>query len=187
MIVIGGGAAILVGRGRDNNSFKLINTATGASQEVKSGTDAYIAVDSCNVLTESIAVQVVGAGAVKGNTSAGNVSNSDLSVSNCVYTLSPASGAVLEKANNTKVASVLVRAPKTKAGADSNKAIFSSSKPAGVQDVSGVGDKAFFNPKFGQLNVLKGSNDYIVTSHTGGALSGTLETDKKLSDVLTYK
>ncbi len=44
--------------------------------------------------------------------------------------------------------------------------MFGPSKPAGVQDVSNVGDKAYWNPSFGQLNVLKNGNWYILSNGT---------------------
>jgi len=185
VIVVGGGAALLISRGKDNNSVKVTNTSTGQSQEVKTGNAAFIAVDACDVLTENVAKQILGDGATKGDTSAGNVSSDAVSVSNCIYSVKIDPNAT--KANNTKGVSVLARGAKTQIGADSNKAQFGSAKPTGVQDVSGVGDQAFYNPKFGQLNVLKGSNWYIVSNYSGGATTGTIESDTQLAKLLNFK
>lgn len=187
VIVVGGGAAILVTRGNDSNSAKVTNTNTGQSQDIKTGTSALIAVDACDVLTESAAKQILGDGATKGDTSAGNASSDAVSVSSCVYTAKIDPNVKVVKANNTKGVGILARAAKTKTGADTNKAQFGSAKPAGVQDVSGIGDDAFFNPKFGQLNVLKGNNWYIVSNYSGSATGGTVESDTQLANLLNFQ
>ena len=183
VIVVGGGAALLISRG--NNSVKVTNTSTGQLQEVKTGNAAFVAVDACDVLTENVAKQILGDGATKGDTSAGNVSSDAVSVSNCIYSVKIDPNAT--KANNTKGVSVLARGAKTQIGADSNKAQFGSAKPAGVLDVSHVGDQAFYNPNFGQLNVLKTSNWYIVSNYSGSATTGTIESDTQLAKLLNFK
>lgn len=161
-------------------------SASSATKDVKTGKAAIVNVDACDVLTSDIAKQILGDTAVKGETSAGNVSNENISVTNCVYTAEIDPNAL--KFNNTNGVSVLARSAKSDTGATENKANFDSDKlPAGTQNVSGVGDKAFFNPKFGQLNVLKGGNYYIVTNYKGKILDATLEDDKALAELLTFK
>ncbi len=186
VIVVGGGAALVVSKGSDNNSVKVTNTATGKSQEVKTGSSAYVAVDACDVLTEAAAKQVIGDGAVKGDTSAGNISSDAVSVSNCVYTYkSVTTGPALDQARSTDAIGVLVRAAKSKVGADSNVAQFGSAKPATDEDVSGYGDAAFWNPALGQLSILKGNNWYIINHYTGlNATKGTLDQAKQLAEAI---
>lgn len=179
VIVIGGGV-YFVTKGSDDKP------ATGQSQTVATGSDVLVAVDACDVLTDSVATQVLGAGATKGDTSAGNASSADVTVSNCAYTLkSTTGGSALAQVQGTHAAGLLVRAAKSQTGADSNKAQFGSAKPSGVEDVSGYGDKAYWNPQFGQLNILKNGNWYILTNYVGtNPTKGTLDQAKQLADAL---
>lgn len=187
VIVVGGGAFIITRDSDDGNKVTVTNSATGKSTKVATGESAIINVDACEVLTDGIAQQILGAAAKKGDTSAGNASSESVSVSNCVYTLRPETGTIVEKSANTRGVAILARSAKDKTGGESNKAQFGPAKPAGVEDVSGIGDAAFWNPKFGQLNVLKGNNYYIVSSYKGRATQGTLEMAKELARLVTFK
>lgn len=186
VVVVGAGTAIIISRGSDDSSVKITSQKTGQSQEVKTGEDALIAVDACDVLTEAAAKQVIGDGAKKGDTAAGNVSSDDVSVSNCVYNYkSVTTGPALQQLQSTESVGILARAARTKLGAESNKAVFASQKPAGVQDVSGYGNKAFFNPSTGQLNILKGNNWYILSHYTGvSSNKSTLAEATELADAV---
>lgn len=186
VIIVGGGVAIAVTHGNHKNSAKVTNKTTGQSQQVKTGSDAYVAVDACDVLTEAAAKQVIGEGAVKGSTHATSASSADVSVSDCVYLFkSDTTGSALAQAESTNAVGVLVRAALSKAGADSNKAQFGSSKPATDQNISGYGDAAFWNPTLGQLSILKGNNWYIVNHYIGiNATKGTLDQAKQLANVI---
>lgn len=186
VVVVGAGTAIIISRGSDDDSVKVTNSATRKSQEVKTGNAALVDVDACDVLTDAAAKAVIGDGATKGDTSAGNASSDDVSVSNCAYNYkSVTTGPALDQLKSNDSVGLLVRAAKTKTGADSNKAVFGSQKPANVQDVSGYGDKAFFNPAYGQLNILKGGNWYILSHYKGvSGTSGTLEQAKQLADAI---
>ena len=48
--------------------------------------------------------------------------------------------------------------------------------------MSDIGDKAFFNPQFLQLNILKGGNWYIASSYSGRPTSATIESDTQLAN-----
>lgn len=187
VIVIGGVSAVLIIRNNGDKNTTVTDIKTGQSTDVKTGSNAIIAVVACDVLTEATAKNILGDAAAKGDLpAASQVSTKDVSVSSCVYTakIDPAAAVRL---SNTKGVSVLVRAAKTNSGSDSNKSQFGSAKPAGVQDVAGIGDAAFFNPQFGQLNVLKGGNWYILSNYSGGSSTGTVESNKKLADLLVLK
>lgn len=160
-------------------------TNTAVNTTVKTGGDAVVLVDACDVLTAAVAKNILGDAAAKGDLPGSQASTQDVSISSCVYTAKIDPTAAV-RISNTKGASVLIRAAKTKAGADSNKSQFGANKPAGVQDVDGLGNTAFFNPQFGQLNVLKGGNWYILSSYSGSA-NGTLESDKTLANSLELK
>lgn len=168
------------------NSAKVVDVQSGKTINIKTGSDAIVSVDACDILTSTIAKQILGDAAVKSIAPASQISTKDVSISDCVYTarIDP-SGAV--STSNTKGVNVLVRAAKTSAGVESNKSQFGSNKPAGVQDVDVIGDAAFFNPQYGQLNILKGGNWYIVTNYSGTAGVGTMESDKQLADLIELK
>ncbi len=186
VIVVGAGVAIIVTRGSDENSVRITNDSTGQSKEVKTGEAAIINVDACDVLTEAAAKQVIGAGAEKGDTSAGNVSTDDVSVTNCVYTYKAVTtGPILDQLASVDHAGLLVRSAKTKTGAESNKTPFTTAKPAAAQDVSGYGEAAYYNPAMGQLNILKGGNWYILSKYKGTSGTSTSLTElKTLADAL---
>ncbi len=185
VVVIAGGGVFLITKNNKNDDIKVTNTNTNQSTDVKTGSDAIVKVDACEVLTESVAKQVLGDGATKGDTSAGNASTDDVSVSNCTYTLKPSTGGSgLQQVQNTSVAGLLVRSAKSKVGADSNKSVFAN-KPSGAEDVSGYGDQAFWNPQYGQLNILKGGNWYIISQYTGvNSTKGTIDQAKALADAM---
>lgn len=180
VVIVAGGVTYVIVANSDNSSPKADTNST--SHTVKTGNSTYIAVDACDILTASVAQQILGAGATKGDTSAGNVSSDDLSVSNCVYTVK--TGATPSSSNSV---GILARAAKTATGAASNQAQFGSAKPAGAQDVSGIGDKAYYSPTYKQLNVLKGNNWYIVTNSVGSVTNATLESDTQLAKLLLFK
>lgn len=184
VVVVGAATAIVVARGDDEP--KSPATTKTQKTNVATGKKALVAVDACDVLTSSAAKKVLGDQAEKGDTSAGNASTDDISVSNCVYTFKGlTTGPIKEQLASIKTAGVLARAAKTDAGAASNKTPFTTAKPAGVQDISGYGDKAYFNPATGQLNILAGNNWYIISNYTGTSpTAATLDQVKVLADAI---
>ncbi len=158
------------------------NPAT-ATNQIQSG-DEFKGVDACTVLTQDVATQILGADNKKGDTSAGNVSTDALSVSNCTYSTNYTVG---QPISSVKAVSILVRAAKNSTGKDSNNNSFGPGRPAGAQTVSGYGDDAFWNPTYGQLNILKHNNWYILSSGSSSLTTRTLDDAKKLADLLIDK
>lgn len=185
-VIIVGGISVVITRNSGDESVKVTNAINGNSDDMKLGSGAEISVDACAILNEAIAKTVLGDNAKKGDLPNSEVSTKDVSVSSCVYTAKINPSAPVRIAN-TKGVGLLVRAGKTNAGKKSNQDQFSTYKPSGVQDVVGLGDSAFFNPQFGQLNILKGGNWYIVTNYSGNAMGGTLDTNKTLANLLSLK
>lgn len=179
-LLVVGGAFLIIGSGSgdDTKTSKVTTRANSTS-------DSFIAVEACDVLTEAAAKKVLGDSATKGDTAAGDVATDDVSVSNCVYTVKSTGGTIKEQLQNSTSAAVLARGAKTSKGAEGNKYVFGEGKPAGVQDVSGYGDKAYFNPDYGQLNILKGNNWYIISNQKGPKTTeATLEQAKALGDAI---
>ncbi len=185
VIVVAIGGYFLTQKNTDSSKPNSSASSTSATKENVSSKDApLVAVDACNVLTDQAAKQLLGEAAVKGAVPPSVGATGDISVSNCTYYTKSDTGSIMEQAASKKTASVLARSAKTKTGADSNKVSFTSGKPADSQDVTGYGDKAFWSPKMGQLNILKGNNWYILTYYTGTKPNGVLDQVKQLADAI---
>jgi hypothetical protein len=111
---------------------------------------------ACNVLTPAIARKVIGADASTGSTPQPQASTSSVSVTNCSY----------YSATSKKTVSLLSRSALDQSGADTNSGQFTTGLPAGAKKISGYGDAAYWSPTFGQFNILKHDNWYILS--TGG-------------------
>jgi hypothetical protein len=114
---------------------------------------------ACDIFTLADAKKVLGNNAVKSSNSSPDLSTQNIKASECNYTQTAtpqptASGA------STLTASLGLRAATNSAGQTSLKSAFASNKHADAQTVSGYGDSAYWDPLYGQLNVLKGSNWY---------------------------
>ena len=134
--------------------------------------------DACNYLTEAVAVKVLGAGAEKG-ISNGGAASEDISVSTCTYTSKV--GDSLADIKNMRTATLLVRSPLTAAGAASNDEPFDNRK-TGAITVSGYGEKAYWDPELGQLNVLKGGVWLIISLGKSALAEHTIDETKRLAD-----
>jgi hypothetical protein len=137
--------------------------------------------DACNYLTAVVATQVLGAGAEKGTGNA-PVTSSDISVSTCIYTSKP--GATVADVKNMRSATLLVRSPLTAVGAASNDEPFDNQK-TGAITVNGYGEKAYWDPELGQLNVLKGGVWLIMSLGKSSATDvKSLDEAKQLADLI---
>ena len=179
VVVIAGGAAayLLIAKpGGDNNSSKKTDTVSVAPLS---------SVTACDVLTEDVAKAILGDDVTQPDGSIGDISTSDIAVTNCNFTtkITSTDTSSLPKASGV---SVLARVAKTQAGATDNKTQFNS-RPDGVEDVAGLGDSAFYNPSFRQLNILKGNNWYIVTHYIDTITNANLDSDKKLAEKIQFK
>lgn len=126
----------------------------------------YKKVEACTAFTQADAEALLGAGAKKGDALGGDTSSDDINVSICTYSQSA----------TTKTASLLARSAKTAAGATSNHGQFTTQLPAAAQTVTGFGDAAYWDPTYGQLNILAHNNWYILSS------GGLRPADKSLDD-----
>ncbi len=133
---------------------------------------------ACAVLTQEIAKSVLGSVGEETPPPPEN-SNDDVSVTSCVR-----ANAVTGLDRPMSV-SLLMRVAKSVTGAKANESVFQAGGlPSGAMEVSGYGDAAFWNPTFGQLNILKGGNWYIVSSGPIDPKKHTLEGTKPLADAI---
>ena len=137
-------------------------------------------VDACVVLTPQIATAYFGEVPEKSDTPSSQTSSDDINVSNCSYSTK----FVIGQAGKMRTAGLLARSAKTQVGADSNKSEFTDQRPQDAQSVSGYGNDAFWSPTYGQLNILKGNNWYIIQAGYTTLASRTLDDAKKLADQL---
>jgi len=187
LLMIIAGAVLLVALGavlvlrpdsNDKGSNNASNTDTSSADSKNLG-----AKDACNYLTQAVADEVLGAGAMKGDTNA-NTQSEDVSVSTCIY--SSKTDNSVESIRNMTSATVLLRAPLSNVGGDSNHEPFDNLK-AGAQPVEGLGDDAYWDPEFGQLNVLKKNAWFIISSGKARAGDRTLAETRKLADLIIPK
>lgn len=134
---------------------------------------------ACDLLTMDEAKSLLGDTTINGvNTLP--VQQGNLTVSKCSYSDG------LPDTANAVVAAIVVRSGINDIGIEINKAQFLSGKPsAGIQDVEGVGDQAYFNTGLGQLNVLKDST-WILVSYglASSPQANTLEDTIKLTKLV---
>lgn len=172
-----GTVAVLVGK--NNGNKNKVEDKSGMSHKEHGDAGHLGKREACDYFKQADADQLLGAGSQKGSLNA-DASSSDVHVSTCTYTTK---AETLEEARNMRTASVLVRAPLTETGAESNETPFQN-RPQGAQDVSGYGDQAYWDPSMGQLNVLKDNTWLIISNGKSHASDRTLDEAKKLADIV---
>lgn len=184
ILFLGAGAIIFLAKPADKKNATTPNASPTVAQ---TETKPFSPPKACDVLTIENARKILGDNAEKTELPGGGTASSeDIEVSQCAYT-QPGSN-TLESIRNQKQASILVRGAKTQKGADSNKEVFTGSlKPANVQDASGYGDAAFWNPEFGQFNILKNGNWYILSAGVSRPGEKSVDEAKTLADLLISK
>lgn len=128
--------------------------------------------EACGVLTNSIAQQVAGNGAIKQPT-VPSVKVGTFNGSFCAY--SGSKGTI----------SLYVRSPLSTAGIDAIAKQFGSARPKKTQDVSGYGQAAYWDQQYYQFNVLKDSTWYVISAGSSTDYkSRTLDQAKHLADLI---
>lgn len=121
---------------------------------------------ACDIYTLDIAKKYLGATAKKGDTASSDskTEGPETIVSSCLY----------ENTDEiSKILNIQLIAAKTDAGRSWNKNTFETApkevakitgdKPPALKDISGIGDKAYWNPAMGQLVVLVDDSKYFLT------------------------
>ncbi len=113
-------------------------------------------------------------------------SSENIEVVDCTYSQKPSTAS--NPAEKLKSSSVLIRSPKNSIGQEYNKYGFNEGRPAGMQDVSGYGQKAYWDPKLGLLNVLE-NNKWVILSNgvTSAPTERNLDDTKKLADIVVHR
>ena len=177
-LIIGGVAAAILVVGGGLWWF-LQPKDEGTGQQPGQNTSFAGAKDACAYLSDTVAVRVLGAGAEKGTVTPAATSD-DVSVSTCTYSSKATS---LEDVKNMRSATLLIRSPLTAAGAKSNEVPFDTLKTGAIV-VSGYGEKAYWDPEIGQLNVLKGGAWLILSLGKSSLAEKSLDETKQLADLI---
>jgi hypothetical protein len=152
-------------------------TSDGSSAQKSSGNYPNQKKSACDILTTDIAKTLLDS---VGDETAPvpDSSSADIAVSTCVRT-SAVAGAKSDSV------SLLMRVAKTATGATSNESVFAEGAlPSNAEPVRGYGEQAFWNPAFGQLNVLAKGNWYILSSGPIDPAKHTLADTSELADAI---
>lgn len=178
------GTYLLTAKSSDNNS--------GSTSLVTSkGSDSpLIPVTACDVLTDDVVHEVIGKDVKKvtqpASATATASGSNDNNITLCSYMNSPAASSDASVTPKIDGATLLVYSAKTTAGAKTNRTQFTTTSQD-TQKVDGLGDVAFYNKTFRQLNILKGNNWYVVTNFKDTILNSTLQDDIALAKKLQLK
>lgn len=141
----------------------------------------YQPIKSCSLLTPARAEQLLGDKVI--NTEKNDpVIAGDTATSKCAYSDEN------PDQNSMAVAAIAVRSAINDNGITQTRNDFSASKPtAGVENVTGVGDSAYFNQQNGQLNVLK-DREWVIISYGIGTApqANTVEKAVQLANLILH-
>lgn len=181
VLILAATAAVIAALSNSGSSQK--DKTSQSSAQKPSNSPTLTKRTACQIFSLADAKQVLG-DSVKGGSNPVASSSDDLAVSTCTYTQDTGNNAPVSAG---KSATLLVRAPKTSAGSASNHNQFGPLKPTGVQEVSGYGDSAYWDPQYGQLDILKNNTWYILSNGPVTPASRTLDEAKQLADILISK
>jgi hypothetical protein len=173
-------AALLAlnGCGSADPTKEVAATSDDSSAQKSSGDYPTQKKSACEVLSVEVAKSLLGS---VGDETAPvpDTGSADITVSTCVRANAVAGS---DKAPSV---SLLMRVAKSATGATSNEAVFAKgSLPSNAEVVDGYGEQAFWNPAYGQLNILKDGNWYILSSGPIDPTKHTLAETSELADAI---
>jgi hypothetical protein len=130
-------------------------------------------VKACDIYTFNKAQEILG-NSTKQSEASPDTKQGNTLVSSCGYTDGSSNPKTLQ------VSTVLVRSSTD----DSSIKGFTTGRPTDAVTVSGFGDEAYWNPKLGQLNILKGKNWVIISSGSGAAAGRSLDQPKQVAALI---
>ena len=180
LILVGAAAVAIVVAAKNSKSHDDKVSTTTAAVAPKNTLSVK---EACDIFTLADAKLLLGDNA-KGGQNGASTSSNDLAVSTCTYTQDAGSNSPV---STNKSATLLVRSPRTDKGITSNQNEFGALRPADVQDITGYGNKAYWDAEHGQLNILKNNNWYILSYGPITPADRTLDQAKQLADELINK
>lgn len=147
------------------------SSTTTNSSSPKVGTKPLSSITSCNqLLTAAQANTAADTTATPSSVNGANDQNANVRTITCDYT------------GGDHIINVTAHIAKTSAGDTDDTTIFGSGKPSDVTNVSGYGQKAYWQPDSGTLNVLLGNNWYEISEIVSGKT--VLATTEQLANVV---
>ena len=125
--------------------------------------------NACDILTDDLAVKLIGSKAKKGSASATDTENETVKVTQCNYMV----------ASELKSVSILARAAKSKDQANANTKQFE-----GKTNVPGYGQAAYCDEDYAQFNILKNNNWYILSNGSMKPADRTLAEAKQFANFI---
>lgn len=171
-VVLIGGILFVVLRGGASSETNSTTTSDGKRVELKS-------VRACGVFNLDEAKSLLGKDATEANNT-NEVTSGDISVDTCSYTNNAT------KAGDIRIVTVMARSALTDVGQDSNVGAFDkngTANPAGAVAVSGLGDKAYWDPAAHQLTILSGNTWFSIVYGGTNPANNTLEDAKKVANL----
>jgi hypothetical protein len=143
----------------------------------------------CSFFTLEDAKILLGKNTTKGGIAPmSQVPSKDFTAENCTYSQNAQGAGGNIGSQSIKTASVVVRAPKTSLANTFVDFLFVQGKPKNSEDLSGYGEKAYWDPVQGILYSKKGNKFItIIYGVPSPATSRTLGETKKLADLVIPK
>jgi len=171
--------AVFIFRHPDRHDDKTANASTTQADTSAKNSEA------CQRFTLAEAKQLLGNQAKAGSNPVPDSNDQDLNVSSCTYTQQNLPDQ--QPPQKHQAATLLMRRPLSSKATQTNQAEFGPLKPTDVQDVSGLGDKAYWDPEHGQLNILKGDIWYVLSIGTSTPAERSLDQTRTMADLLLPK
>jgi len=182
-VIVVGGLVFYFSQNGDN-TVTVSDGTKSANVKVGEATETGTTKSACELLTVEIAQGQLGTGAQVADSPSATVgaSTDDVAVTNCLYDTG--------SEDSSDTVDLLARAAKNSDGQSSNISFFESTKNEATdtdgnaivpESVSGVGDKAYWNPSFRQLVVLVDNGQYWLNLNVSLASAPTAEQRQPLT------
>lgn len=172
-------AALFIFKHPDRHDDK---TANGPASQQPAGLPQRA--QACLRYTLADAKQLMGDTAKPGSNPVYESDGANLYTSSCTYAKQISPG----QTDGDKTSStLLMRLPKTDKGTLSNQNEFGPLVPADATQLTGYGDKAFWDPDHGELNILKNDIWYVLSIGPAAPVSRSLDQVKAMADLLLPK
>jgi len=139
---------------------------------------------ACQRYTLADAKQLLGQSAKASTSPKTDSSGGNLYTSSCTYTKQALPG---QESSAKQSSTLTIRQPQSEKGVQSNQGEFGPLIPKDAQIVDGYGDKAFWDPDHGELNILKAYIWYEFSIGPTNPGDRTLDQTKPMADLLLPK
>jgi hypothetical protein len=139
---------------------------------------------ACQRYTLVDAKQLLGQSAKASTSPTADSNGGNLYTSSCTYTEQVLPG---QQTSVKQSSTLIIRQPQSEKGVQSNQGEFGPLIPKDAQVIDGYGDKAFWDPERGELNILKADIWYEFSIGPTNPSERTLDQTKPMADLLLPK